>query len=192
MIEIEERLAQHLSQRALGATVRSDLEGVTAAPTVVTLRRVVAPPRFRTRRTVIALVTAAMVFVAATVLVAGRRSTTPASPYQSHGGTSDQDCIVFLRPEASQEDIIATGNELRSRPEVTDLRLVTQQEAFEEFRRLFAEKPDIVDYATADILPASWRFDLDPDSDKVRAMLANDFERGTNLRNVSNVSCADR
>ena len=63
MIDIEERLTQHLSQRAAGATARSDLDGVTTARTVVTLRRV-APPRFPTRRRVIALAAAAVALVA--------------------------------------------------------------------------------------------------------------------------------
>jgi cell division protein FtsX len=179
MIDIEEQLTEHLSQRARAATPRPDLAGVTAAPTVVTLRRVELKPS--RGRLMIASAAVAVAIIAGAIAVIGQRSTAPAS-----GDADDAQCVVFLHPQASQLQINTAGDALRLRPEVVDLRLVTQEEAFADFLRLFAEKPDIIEFARSDMLPATWRFALDPDTEVVRASIHDEL---TGEPMVAGVSC---
>ena len=132
---------------------------------------------------------AVVVVVAVAALAVTERSTAPASVEWGTGHVDDPSCIVFMDPQASEREIMAAGDALRGRPEVVDLALVTQAEAFAEFQRRFADKPDIVNFATVHILPASWRLELDPDTEAVHASIDGEISR---MRAVKNVSCRFR
>jgi cell division protein FtsX len=88
-------------------------------------------------------------------------------------------CRVFVDPDASTAVIAGIGDRLRQRPEVINLQLVSQQQAYEEFLRLFAGKDDLTRSVTADMLPPRWTFDLDPDTtanqQAITAELGNDL-----------------
>jgi cell division protein FtsX len=179
MIDIEEKLTQHLSQRAAIAKPRDDLAAVVGERVVVSLRLVPTPTR---QRQALALVAAAVVLVAGALIA--WRSNPPAFDTRP-AARGVPTCIVFMNPDAREADIQRIGQRLRSRAEVIGLTLVTQQDAYDEFLRLFAEKQDIVNFATPDILPASWRVELEPDTETTRQALDEDLGHEPSVKNVS-------
>ncbi len=64
---------------------------------------------------------------------------------------------VFMKPEASQQELEAVGRQLSAMPEVGKARYVSKPEAHEEFRQIFANEPDLRDSLTVDQVPPSYR-----------------------------------
>ena len=92
--------------------------------------------------------------------------------------------IVFLQPDVSQEQADAVGRELSDNPDVSDVKFVDKQQAYEEFKRLFRNSPELVDTVTPDILPASWRVvprDTDPN---VIEAIGKQFEKKAGVMSV--------
>jgi len=66
--------------------------------------------------------------------------------------------IVYMNPDASQDQIDAVGNSLRENPEVADVEFFTKDDAFREFQDLYRDSPEFRDLVDSpDILPTSWR-----------------------------------
>jgi cell division protein FtsX len=78
---------------------------------------------------------------------------------------SAPDAEVYMKVDASREQIAAVQAELMNDPAVAQLRSVSQQEAFSQYRCLFADRPDLLRGASAETLPASFRLDLVPGTD---------------------------
>jgi len=73
--------------------------------------------------------------------------------------------VVYLQPGATSADIDRVGDELRSSDGVRSVHLVSQQQAYDEYRDLYAEDKTMVEAVTPDLLPASFRVapaDADP------------------------------
>jgi cell division transport system permease protein len=64
---------------------------------------------------------------------------------------------IFMKPEASAQELEAVGRQLAAMPEVGTSRYVSKPEAFEEFRQIFANEPDLRDSLTVDQVPPSYR-----------------------------------
>lgn len=64
---------------------------------------------------------------------------------------------VFMLPDASPSQSQAIERELTQMPEVKRFTYVDQQAAFSEFRRMFANSPDLVESVEAKDLPPSYR-----------------------------------
>ncbi|MGH9153646.1 MAG: permease-like cell division protein FtsX [Acidimicrobiales bacterium] len=64
---------------------------------------------------------------------------------------------VFMLPEATPEQSQAVERELSQMPEVKEFTYVDQNAAFEEFRQMFANSPDLVESVTPADLPPSYR-----------------------------------
>jgi cell division transport system permease protein len=64
---------------------------------------------------------------------------------------------IFMRPDAAPGQSDAIDSELRAMPEVKRVRLVAQSEAYDEFKRMFAGSPDMVESLTPDKMPPSYR-----------------------------------
>ena len=161
MIDIEELLAAHLARDAARAMPRHDLDAVLREGVVVRLReptRQPVSPRWRGR-------IAAVVAVGglATASVIALRSDSPVATTVPPEATASATCQVFISPDARTEVIAGIGERLRQRPEVINLQFVSQQQAYDEFLRIFAGK-EITSSVTADMLPTKWTFDLDPDT----------------------------
>ena len=143
--------------------------------TVVVLRRSTRPPASPRWRVGIAVVAA--VGVATASIIALRSDSHVATTVVPEAAASTT-CQVFISPDANTGVIAGVGERLRQRPEVINLQLVSQQQAYEEFLRLFAGKDDLTRSVTADILPSKWTFDLDPDTaanqQAITAELGND------------------
>jgi cell division protein FtsX len=75
------------------------------------------------------------------------------------------DAEVFMKVDASPEQIAAAQAALTNDPAVIQLRSVSQQEAFSQFRCLFADRPDLLEATSVEALPASFRLELKPGAD---------------------------
>ena len=64
---------------------------------------------------------------------------------------------VFMLPDASPSQNEAIERELAQMPEVKKFAYVDQQAAFDEFKRMFANSPDLVESVEAKDLPPSYR-----------------------------------
>jgi cell division transport system permease protein len=64
---------------------------------------------------------------------------------------------IFMKPDASQSESEAVDRALKSMPEVRRYRYVSKPEAFDEFRKIFANEPDVRDSLTVDQIPPSYR-----------------------------------
>jgi cell division transport system permease protein len=65
--------------------------------------------------------------------------------------------VVFLRADASPAQIDSLRNDLNDSPEVASVTFVDQQAAYEEFKTLFSDSPELVDSVSAETLPPSFR-----------------------------------
>jgi cell division transport system permease protein len=65
--------------------------------------------------------------------------------------------IVYLQPEITQDQKDSIQKDLDSNPDVDHANFVNQDQTYEEFKRLFANSPQLVETVTPDILPPSFR-----------------------------------
>ncbi|MGH9224840.1 MAG: permease-like cell division protein FtsX [Acidimicrobiales bacterium] len=64
---------------------------------------------------------------------------------------------VFMKPEANEQELEAVNRQLGSMPEVSRYRYVDKAAAYEEFKQIFANEPDLRDSLTVDQVPPSYR-----------------------------------
>lgn len=79
--------------------------------------------------------------------------------------------IVFVKPEATPEQLKAIGDSLANDPQVANVTFVDKNAAYEEFKELFRDSPEMIESVTPDILPPSYRVEpKDKSADLVRAL----------------------
>ncbi len=64
---------------------------------------------------------------------------------------------IFMKPDAAQTESEAVNRQLAAMPEVKSSRYVSKPEAFEEFKKIFANEPDVRDSLTVEQIPPSYR-----------------------------------
>jgi len=64
---------------------------------------------------------------------------------------------VFMKADSAPEEIDAVDRELRAMPEVKQVRFVTKQGAYSEFRKMFSNSPDMLETLNVDQMPPSFR-----------------------------------
>ena len=64
---------------------------------------------------------------------------------------------IFLNPDVATTQRDGLEAELRAMPEVKDVSYVDQEAAYEEFKQMFSNSPDMVESVTAKDLPPSFR-----------------------------------
>jgi cell division transport system permease protein len=93
--------------------------------------------------------------------------------------------IVFMRPEATPEQNDAVENAIEASEAVKSYTYLDQQAAYEEFKELFSDKPELVDSVTPEVLPPSYRVvPVDANPDEV-ATLGKQFEDAPGVREVT-------
>jgi cell division transport system permease protein len=93
--------------------------------------------------------------------------------------------IVFLNPDATEQQIEAVRAELEDNPGVREFEYFDKHDAFLEFQELFADDPALLESVTEDILPPSFRVKPeDTDTDAVNA-LGTVFEEQPGVKEVS-------
>lgn len=79
--------------------------------------------------------------------------------------------VVFLRTDATQQQIDSLEKAIEQSPEVQRVVFVDKQQAYQEFKQLFADSPELVDSLTADDLPPSFRVEpVNKDVDAVESL----------------------
>lgn len=102
--------------------------------------------------------TAAILTVAVSLSLVGgallvRQGVTKAT-IQWRNGT---ELSIFMKPEATQQQIAAVGAELRELPEVKDENFIDKAAAYKEAQTLFASQPDTLSSLTVEAMPTSYR-----------------------------------
>ncbi len=64
---------------------------------------------------------------------------------------------IFMKPDAAPPESEAIDRQLKAMPEVNRYNYVSKPEAFEEFKKIFANEPDVRDAITVDQIPPSYR-----------------------------------
>src|SRR3954465_13187268 len=64
---------------------------------------------------------------------------------------------VFLKPDATTSQQDAVQRQLQAMPEVKRVRFVSHEAAYKEFRKIFANEPDLYETVTPGDLPPSFR-----------------------------------
>ena len=91
---------------------------------------------------------------------------------------------VFMEVDASPEQQARVEQALTQHPDVADVTFYSQQEQYELFKNLFANRPEYIDNVTAANLPTSYR--VEPrvaDADLIRA-IGDRFEGEDGVREV--------
>ncbi len=92
--------------------------------------------------------------------------------------------VIFMNPEASTDEIEAVRDDLQSSPGVESLQFVDQEGAYEEFKRLFADEPEMVQTVRKEDLPVSFRVvPVDKEAASVES-LAQQFTTRPGVRDV--------
>src|SRR3954452_6525697 len=79
--------------------------------------------------------------------------------------------VVFMKADATQEQIDSVGNDLDNNPEVQSKTFFDQQASYDEFKTMFADQKELVDNVTKDILPSSFRVvPVDKSSETVQTL----------------------
>jgi cell division transport system permease protein len=92
--------------------------------------------------------------------------------------------IVFMNADAEPAQDAAVRESLENSPAVESWIYVDQQQAYEEFRVLFARSPEMVAAVSPEILPPSFRVvPADPDAEAIRA-LGSQFQDRPGVREV--------
>jgi cell division transport system permease protein len=97
--------------------------------------------------------------------------------------------IVFLNPEASQDQVNAVGDDLRKNPQIDKVTFVDKQAAYAEFKELFRDSPEMIESVTPDILPASYRVEPKDKTAEVITALSDQFKTKPGVKQV--VSATD-
>jgi cell division transport system permease protein len=104
------------------------------------------------------MTTAAIVVVAVSLALVGGalllKQGVDKATIQWRGGVEGS---IFMKADAAPEEIDAVDRELRAMPEVKTVRFVTKQGAYDEFRKMFSNSPDMLETLNADQMPPSFR-----------------------------------
>ncbi len=84
--------------------------------------------------------------------------------------------IVYLQPTISEDQKASIQGDLEDNPDVERADFVNQDETFEEFKRLFANSPQLVETVTPEILPPSFRVAPRVQDPEVVKALGDQFE----------------
>jgi cell division transport system permease protein len=104
------------------------------------------------------MTTAAIVVVAVSLALVGGalllKQGVDKATIQWKGGVEGS---IFMKSDAAPEEIDAVDRELRAMPEVKKVRFVTKQGAYDEFRKMFSNSPDMLETLNVDQMPPSFR-----------------------------------
>jgi cell division protein FtsX len=94
---------------------------------------------------------------------------------------------VFLRDDATLAQVDSLRDALWTDPAVRDVRFESRQQAFEKFKRLWADSPDFVASVSAESLPQAFQVELTAPSGYRR--FADRFQHWTGVEDVIGQAC---
>jgi cell division transport system permease protein len=89
---------------------------------------------------------------------------------------------VFMNVKATNGQISDVRNELKDMPSVKSFKFLDKPAAYQEFKRIFHDSPDLVNSVTPDVLPTSYR--IAPVNAKDTKAIAAHFESRTGVWRV--------
>ncbi len=92
--------------------------------------------------------------------------------------------IVYLNPDVTEQQRAAIQTDLESNADVRKATYVDKDASYEEFKRLFAETPQLVETVSPDILPPSYRVAPVVKDPEVVQALGEVFEAKPGVREV--------
>jgi|SRR5829696_2169457 len=94
--------------------------------------------------------------------------------------------IVFMKADAAQEQIDAVRRDLSDNPQVQadKLRFFDKQMAYEEFKRLYPDTPELVNTLTPDMMPTSYRVVPRTDDTTVIEGIGTQFQKKAGVSDV--------
>jgi cell division transport system permease protein len=93
--------------------------------------------------------------------------------------------VIFMNPEATQEQIDSVSRDLDENPSVENWRFLDHQAAYEEFVDLFAEdSPELIESITPEALPTNFKVQPVQVSDELVGSLRTSFETKPGVREV--------
>jgi len=84
--------------------------------------------------------------------------------------------IVFMKPDASADQLAAVNRDLDENPQVKSVRFVDKPEAYEEFKTLFPDSPELTESLQIEQMPPSYRVVPLTDDSTVVGALGTQFE----------------
>jgi cell division transport system permease protein len=82
---------------------------------------------------------------------------------------------IFMKPTASQAEIDAMTAALNSNTsEIKSIRYLDHNAAYDEFKKIFADQPALIQTTTPDVLPPSFR--VVPTSAQLTGIVANEYQ----------------
>ncbi|MEY2407028.1 MAG: cell division transport system permease protein [Acidimicrobiaceae bacterium] len=98
--------------------------------------------------------------------------------------------IVFMDPAAAQPQIDAVGRQLSANPQIKSNTYLNHEQAYEEFKVLFANDPTLVENITPADLPTSYKVFLKDGSSTAVLSLTEEFRKAPGVKEV--VAAAER
>ncbi len=93
--------------------------------------------------------------------------------------------VVFMNADATQDQLNVVRRDLEDSPDVEDFTFVDKEAAYEEFKTLFADSPEMIDTVSPEILPPSYRVvPVNKEAEVIQA-LAERFETRPGVRQVA-------
>ena len=100
--------------------------------------------------------------------------------------------IVFMNADAAEDQDLAIRDVLDNSPVIASYTYIGQEDAYEEFRNLFADKPDLVNSVSPAVMPPSYRIvPSDPSAANV-SELADQFASQPGVKEVATATEAIR
>jgi cell division transport system permease protein len=102
-----------------------------------------------------------------------------------HGTTrwkGDVELEVFMLPRATKSQIDDVRAQLAESQQVKDFRFLTHEDAYEEFKRLFKDSPDLIKNVSPEDLPTSYR--IEPERAEDTPDIKSRFERRSGVWRV--------
>ena len=95
--------------------------------------------------------------------------------------------IVFMNPDASDAQIKAVGDAITNSPQVKSMKYLDKAAAFEEFKQIFADKPEYTQNLTAADLPANYKVSLTESGGTSQTVLSlvADFRKQAGVKEVT-------
>ena len=98
--------------------------------------------------------------------------------------------IVFMDPAAAQPQIDAVGRQLAENPQIKSSKYLDHTAAYEEFKLLFPDDPELVENITPADLPTSYKVFLKDGSSTAVLSLTDEFRKQPGVQEV--VAAAER
>ena len=87
---------------------------------------------------------------------------------------------IYMKTDATQQQIDSLRNQLTNDRQIKSAKYISKEQAYNDFKRIFKDKPDLVSSVDPSALPASFR------------VAPTQVRQTTELREIGRASCRER